>query len=60
MGKVYKEIIVKIPAENNIICNRTKGHRVEKVINLQLLLAMGKRQKKNFNWICCKPNNDVS
>ena len=46
MGKVYKSIKVKIPVGKNIICHRTQGCRVEKVINTHAKSKNGNLSRK--------------
>ena len=45
MGKVYKEYEVPIPKDKNIICHRTNGYRVEKVIDLHSTSCNGNPSK---------------
>ena len=48
MGKVYKDKLVKIPVEKNIICNRTPGHRVEKVTDANAITCNGNKTKSRI------------
>ena len=46
MGKMYKEYEVPIPKTKNIICHRSNGYRVEKVIDSHATTYNGKPSKK--------------
>ena len=46
MGKVYKQYEVQIPKDKNIICHRTNGYRVEKVIDSHSKSCNGKPSKR--------------
>ena len=48
MGKVYKEYEVPIPKGKNIICHRTNGCRVEKVINSHTTTCNGNPSKSRI------------